>query len=337
MIIEAKYYQRLDNQTVKCTLCPHECILSLNKIGICRTRKNIDGKLVSLAYANPVAVNIDPIEKKPLHHFLPGTKTFSIATAGCNLSCKHCQNASISQVSPLDTENYNLPPDEVVEMALKKHCSSISYTYTDPVVFFEYTLETAKLAKLKGLKNVIVSAGFINPAPLKELAKYIDAANIDLKSFSNENYKKINGARLEPVLNALQILRDSRVWVEITNLLIPTINDSSELIENMCKWLVENGFADTPLHFSRFYPTYKLLDVPPTPQETIQKAIKIALNSGVKYVFSGNFYGDKYENTFCPNCGKIVVKRIGYNVTDVFIKDGKCAFCGEKIAGVWND
>jgi pyruvate formate lyase activating enzyme len=337
MTIEAKYYQKLKNKTVKCTLCPHECILNIGKFGICKTRQNIDGQLVSYAFANPVAINIDPVEKKPLHHFLPGTKTFSIATAGCNLRCKHCQNASISQVTPLDTDNYNLPPDKVVEMAIEHGCKSISYTYTDPVVFYEYTIETAKIAKQKGLKNIIVSAGYINPEPLKELIQYIDAANIDLKSFNELNYKKINGASLQPVLNTLKILKQQGVWLEITNLLIPTINDDEETIDNMCNWLISNGFEDTPLHFSKFYPTYKMLDILPTPIDTIRKAISIAQKNGIKYIISGNFYGDKYENTFCPNCGKIIIERKGYNIGKIKITNNKCNFCGEKIPGVWND
>lgn len=336
MNIEAKYYQLLDDNKVKCTLCPHQCVLSLNKTGLCRTRRNIDGKLISLAYANPCAISVDPIEKKPLQHFLPGSPSFSISTAGCNLRCKNCQNASISQVSPEEVDSYHLPPEQVVEKALEYNCKSIAYTYTDPVVYYEYTLETAKIAHQKGLKNVIVSAGYINIEPLKELLKYIDAANIDLKSFDDKIYKEISGVHLQPVLNTLKEIKKAGVWLEITNLIIPGLNDSSGKVKQLCSWLKNEGFEDFPLHFSKFYPTYKLLDYPPTSTQTVENAIKIAQDTGLNYVYAGNIPGHNNENTFCPNCGKKIIKRTGYQLMNNKIKENSCPKCGQKIAGVWN-
>ncbi len=335
MLKEAKYYSKLEQKKIKCTLCPHECILNIGQTGICRTRKNIDGKLYTLAFSNPVAINIDPIEKKPLYHFLPTSRTFSIATAGCNLRCKNCQNATISQVSPEQTNNYNLEPKQIIDSALKNNCKSIAYTYTDPVVFYEYALETAKLAKKNGLKNIIVSAGYINQKPLEELCQFIDAANIDLKSFDDNLYKKLNSARLQPVLETLKTLRKKNIWLEITNLLIPGFNDNEQMIDKMTKWLAKNGFDETPLHFSKFYPTYKLSNIAPTPLETIEKAIQIARQNGLKYIYGGNIWGHNSENTYCPNCNNIIISRNSYNTKIKAIENGKCTFCGKKINGVW--
>ncbi len=335
--IIAKYFEKLEDNKVKCTLCPHNCILKNNQLGICKTRINHDGILYTLAYANPVAVHIDPIEKKPLAHFLPKSDTFSIATAGCNLSCKNCQNWEISQASPLELPSYDLPPEQVVKQALNHNCKSIAYTYTDPVAFYEYTLETAKLAHKAGLKNVFISAGFINEQPLRELAPYLDAANIDLKSFDDKIYKRLNAGRLEPVLRTLKILKEYNVWVEITNLIVPGWTDDMQMIKKMAKWLVDNGFENNPLHFSRFYPTYKLLDAPATPVKTLEKAAEIAKAQGMKFVYIGNVWGHKLENTYCPHCGKLLIKRFGFNVEEINISDGKCKFCGAHIAGIWND
>ncbi len=333
--VEAKYYEVLDDNKVRCTLCPHYCIIRDGRLGICKTRQNIKGKLYTIAFGNPCAVHVDPIEKKPLQHFLPGTLAFSISTAGCNLNCKNCQNWEISQVSPLEIPSYYLPPEEVVKKAIETNSKSIAYTYTDPVAFYEYTLETAKLARKAGIKNVFISAGFINEEPLRELAPFLDAANIDLKSFDDNIYKKLNAGRLQPVLNTLKILKEHDVWIEITNLLIPGWTDDLKMIEKMCNWLVENGFDKYPLHFSRFTPMYKLSDIQPTPVKTLEKARKIALKAGMKYVFIGNVWGHEAEHTYCPKCGKPVIKRVGFNVTEINLADGKCKFCGEPIDGIW--
>ena len=333
--IEAKYYKKLDGNKVRCTLCPHNCILKPNQLGICKTRINENGTLYTIAYANPVAVHLDPIEKKPLIHFYPTTSALSIATAGCNLSCKNCQNWEISQASPLDLESYYLPPEKVIELAKQYQAKSIAYTYTDPVAFYEYTLETAKLAHKHGIKNVFISAGYINEEPLRELAPYLDAANIDLKSFDDKIYRRLNAGRLEPVLRTLKILKEYGVWIEITNLVIPNWTDDMDMIRKMCQWLVDNGFAENPLHFSRFHPTYKLPDVPSTPVSTLEKAIEVAKQAGMKYVFIGNVWGHEAESTYCPNCGRKVIGRVGFSVTEYNLEGGKCKFCGTPIAGVW--
>ncbi len=335
--IEAKYYEKLDDNKVRCTLCPHYCTLKPGQPGICKTRINEDGILYTIAYANPVAVHVDPIEKKPLAHFYPTTGAFSISTAGCNLSCKNCQNWEISQASPLDLDFYYLPPEKVVELAKQYNAKSIAYTYTDPVAFYEYTLDTAKLARKAGLKNVFISAGFINEQPLRELAPYLDAANIDLKSFDDKIYRRLNAGKLEPVLRTLKILKEYGVWIEITNLVIPQWTDDLEMIRKMCRWLVDNGFSENPLHFSRFHPTYKLPDLPSTPVSVLEKAMEIAKEEGMKYVLIGNVWGHPAESTYCPSCGRKVIGRLGFEVTEYNLVDGKCKFCGAPIAGVWND
>lgn len=334
--IVAKYWEQLDDNKVRCTLCPNNCVLREGQLAPCRTRINNNGTLYTIAFANPVAVHVDPIEKKPLAHFLPGSLAFSISTAGCNLHCKNCQNWEISQASPTDLPYYYLPPEQVVEKAQETGSQSIAYTYTDPVAFYEYTLETAKIARSRGIKNVIVSAGYINEQPLRELAPYIDAANIDLKSFDESIYRRLNGGSLADVLRSLKILREHNVWVEITNLIIPGYNDDAQMIRNMCQWLVDNGFADSPLHFSRFHPAYKLTDVPPTPTETLEKAVEIALETGIKYPLIGNVWGHPRESTFCPKCGNKVISRIGFEIKEVNLTpDGKCNKCGFPIAGRW--
>jgi len=331
---EAIYYINTP-KGLKCKLCPQHCEIKEGKVGDCRTRENIDGKLYTLVYGNPCAVHIDPIEKKPLNHFLPQSLAYSIATAGCNLACLNCQNYTISQVSPRDTRNYDLMPDQVVEEALKYNTRSIAYTYSEPIVYYEYVYDTAKIARLKGLKNVFVSAGYINEQPLREICKYLDAANIDLKSLSDETYEMLNAGTLEPVLNTLKVMKEEGVWLEITNLVVPSWTDNLDMISKMVDWLYENGFEDTPLHFSRFHPAYKLTNLPPTPVETLNKAREIAMNKGLKYVYIGNVPGTEGDNTYCPNCKKLLVERKGYQILQNNIKDGKCSYCGTPIAGVW--
>ena len=332
---EADYYYVLNGKKLKCTLCPHECILLDGQMGICKARKNIDGKLIALSYSNACAVNIDPIEKKPLFHFLPRSKTFSIASAGCSLSCKNCQNYTISQKGPEQTQNYFLSPKDIVAKALENNCESISFTYTEPLVFYEYTLETAKIAHQNNLKNVIVSSGYVNAKPLENLIPFIDAANIDLKSFDDKIYKKLSSAHLQPVLDSLKILRQSNVWLEITNLIIPEYTDDLEMIDEMCKWLIDNGFEDAPLHFSKFFPVYKLSEIEPTADQTIEKAIEIAYKNGLKYVYAGNVRANKYENTYCPKCGTILIERYGFDARLKNMTNGKCENCEEKIEGIW--
>ena len=331
---EAMYYTTTP-RGLKCLRCPNECTIKEGELGDCHNHLNYKGKLYTIAYGNPCAVHIDPIEKKPLLHFLPESRAFSIGTAGCNLACLNCQNWSISQKSPRETRNFDLMPDKVIEAAIESNCESIAYTYSEPITFYEYTYDTAILARNAGIKNVLVSAGYINEEPMRKLAGVIDAANIDLKSFKDSIYLKLNAGKLEPVLRTLKILNEMGVWLEITNLIVPGWTDDFNMIREMCEWLYINGFSDNPLHFSRFQPIYKLTQLPPTPLSTLTKAREIALNAGIKYVYIGNVPGTEAENTFCPNCNKTIMKRRGYRILSNHIINGKCEYCGEPVAGVW--
>ncbi|MCD4774130.1 MAG: AmmeMemoRadiSam system radical SAM enzyme [Bacteroidales bacterium] len=331
---EALYYIETP-KGIKCRLCPHACFLKEGETGDCRTRIALENKLYTIVYGNPCAIHVDPIEKKPLYHFLPESRAFSVATAGCNLACLNCQNWQISQSSPKETTNYDLMPDKLVEKAKSYKCKSIAYTYSEPIVFYEYMYDSAKIAHANNIKNIFVSAGYIKEKPLRNLSKYIDAANIDLKSFSNDIYEMLNGGTLQPVLNTLKILKEENVWLEITNLIVPSWTDNMDMIKKMCDWLYDNGFADCPLHFSRFSPTYKLTQLPYTSATTLKKARKIAIDAGLKYVYIGNIVGSKAENTYCPNCGEVLIERKGFRIIKNSIKNNKCSFCGEKIAGVW--
>ena len=331
---EAKYYNKT-SRGFECELCPHYCILKEDKLSACNTRIAKDGKLYTIAYNNPCSLHVDPIEKKPLYHFLPKSKSYSVAIAGCNLHCLNCQNYTLSQVSPNETRNYDLTPAELVAKAKKADCKSIAYTYSDPIAYYEYTYDSAKLAKEAGIKNVFISAGYINEKPLRNIAKYLHAANIDLKSFNNETYKKLNGGTLKPVLDALKILHDENVWLEITNLIVPKWSDDLDEIKKMCDWLYDNDLYKYPLHFSRFYPVYKLKQLPPTSADTLNKARKIAIDAGIKYVYIGNLPGTDASNTYCPKCKKLLIERKGYFITKNDISEGKCIHCNELIDGVW--
>jgi pyruvate formate lyase activating enzyme len=333
---EALFYKKLDKKIVQCHLCPRNCVIPVGKRGFCGVRENRDGTLYTLSYAKLVSMNdMDPIEKKPLFHFLPGTKTFSIATAGCNLKCKFCQNWEISQKRPEEVDFVYIEPKEFVQLVKKSGRPTIAYTYSEPTIFYEYMFETAKLAHEQGIRNIMHSNGYINEEPLRQLAKYLDAANIDLKGFSEDFYAKLTEGTLEPVLRSLKILKEEGVHLEITNLILPGFNDDEETLRKMCLWIKENLGPETPLHFSRFFPMYKLLYLNPTPVQALEKARKIALDCGLKYVYIGNVVGNPAENTYCPKCGKIVIERRGYFVVQDNIVDGKCKFCGYEIKGVW--
>ncbi len=332
---EALFYSETP-RGVKCLICPNECTLKPGEVSDCHNRTNKNGKLYTMAYGNPCAIHVDPIEKKPLYHFLPTTSAFSIATAGCNLACLNCQNWTISQTSPSETRNYDLMPDALVNQAIKNKCRSIAYTYSEPITFFEYTCDSARQAREAGIRNVMVSAGYINPDPLRHMLTHIDAANIDLKSFSEEIYLKLNGGKLQPVLDGLKIFLDEGVWLEITNLIIPGWTDDMDMISRMCDWLYSNGFENVPLHFSRFHPLYKLTQLPPTPVETLEQARKTAMDAGIKFVYIGNVPGSEASNTYCPGCGEIVIERKGYRITQNNLSGGKCSSCQEVIPGVWN-
>ena len=285
---ECRYYQRLDDGKVECQLCPHHCRIADGKTGLCRSRRNQGGVLVSEVYAKPCALAIDPVEKKPLYHFHPGTQCLSIACTGCNFRCLNCQNHDISQVAPTEADYYNLSPEAVVALCLKHHCPGIAYTYTEPLTYIEYITDTARLAKDAGLWNILVTAGYVCPEPLADLLPFLDAANVDLKSFSDDLYQRVSGGHLQPVLDTILAMRDAGVWIEITNLVIPGVNDDMEMIRRMCRWLVANGLAEAPLHFSRFFPRYKMLQTPPTPVHTLKAAKHIAVEEGIHHVYLGN-------------------------------------------------
>jgi pyruvate formate lyase activating enzyme len=321
---------------IRCMICPNECTLKPDELSDCRNRINKNGTLYTIAYGNPCAVHVDPVEKKPLYHFMPESRVFSIATAGCNLACLNCQNHTISQKSPTETQNYDLMPNRVVEQSIKNNCPAIAYTYSEPITFFEYTTDTCKLARQAGLKNILVSAGFIKEEPLTYLCAHIDAANIDLKSFNDNIYLKLNAGKLQVVLDTLLTMHREGVWLEITNLIVPGWTDDFDMIRKMCSWLVDNGLGHYPLHFSRFFPQYKLTQLPPTPVSTLNKAREIALEEGVRFVYIGNVPGSNASNTYCPDCHKLLVERRGYKILQNHIVKGRCDYCSVTIPGIWS-
>ena len=320
---------------VHCLKCPNSCTIPAGGTGLCRNRVNVRGKLYSIAYGNPCAVHVDPIEKKPLFHFLPSTRAFSIAAAGCNLSCLNCQNWQISQVSPKETDNEDLMPRAVVDSARRSGSASIAYTYSEPTTFYEYAYDTAEIARREGIRNVWKSNGYIEEAPLRKLCRVIDAANIDLKSFDEGIYGRLNAGSLAPVLRTLRIFHDMGVWLEITNLVIPGWTDDLAMIGKMCAWLCSNGLDTAPLHFSRFVPLYKLNQLPPTPVKKLEEAHAVALKEGMKYVYIGNVPGHSAEHTYCHHCKKLIVERRGYAILQNRMKKSCCEFCGEPIPGRW--
>ena len=328
-------FQEQSARGVVCLICPNECTLKEGELSDCRNRIVRKSKLYTMAFGNPCAANIDPVEKKPLYHFLPGSSVFSIATAGCNLACLNCQNWTISQTSPDKTRNFDMPPEAVVAKAIDGGCRSIAYTYSEPVTFYEYVYETSKLARESGIKNIMVSNGYINREPLKQLCRYIDAANIDLKSFSDSTYLKLTGGKLQPVLDSMKTYLDEGVWLEITHLVVPGWSDKPDEIKQMCGWLAENGFADTPFHISRFQPQYKLEHLPPTPAGILNKAVEIARSEGLNYVYLGNMPGSGIDDTICPSCKQKLIDRSGYRIVSNKISGEKCT-CGTKIPGVWS-
>lgn len=287
---ECKYYQTKADGKVECQLCPHHCLIADGKTGICRSRRNVKGRLVSDAYAHPCALAIDPIEKKPLYHFHPGTECLSIACTGCNFHCRNCQNHEISQVAPSQTRHITLQPNEVVDICLEHHCPGIAYTYTEPLTYIEYTADIARQAHEKGLWNILVTAGYVCEGPLADLLPLIDAANIDLKAFSDDVYQRVCGGHLAPVLNTILAMRDAGVWIELTNLVIPGVNDDMHMIRNLCQWMADNGLSNVPLHFSRFFPKYRMRDIPPTSLPTLQQARQTALDVGIRHVYLGNVH-----------------------------------------------
>ncbi len=320
----------------QCTICPHLCELDEGQRGICGVRANVDGEIKSLTYGQPCSIAIDPIEKKPLYHFLPGSNILSMATVGCNLHCKFCQNWEISQSVLDETPGYEAKPQRVVELAIEKGCRSIAYTYTEPTVFYEYALDCSIKAREVGLKNVLVTAAYINPEPWRRLCSVTDAVNIDLKAMSERFYRDICGAELKPVLDALVIARDAGVLVEVTNLVIPGLNDRDDDLRKLARWIKNNLGAEIPLHFSRFFPQYRMIDVEPTPKERLYAAREIAHSEGLNYVYLGNLEVEGGDNTICPECHAQLILRNGYLVRENNIQTGLCPQCGAQIYGVWN-
>jgi len=334
---QAMFQEAKEGGKVLCGLCSHRCLIADGKRGICAVRENRGGVLYSLVYDRIIAQNIDPIEKKPLFHFQPGSRSYSIATPGCNFRCLHCQNADISQL-PRDHGGILLgegvQPSEIVKAAKNAGCTSISYTYTEPTIFFELAYETARLAVEAGLKNVFVTNGYITPKALETIRPYLHAANIDLKGFSDEFYKKVCGARLRPVLDAIGLYKKYGIWIEITTLIIPDHNDSEAELKQIAGFIRSVG-ADVPWHVTRFHPTYKLTEEPRTPLQTLKRAREIGFEAGLRYVYEGNIPGEG-EETACWSCRKPLVKRFGFSVEENNIRDGKCRFCGSPIDGVWS-
>ena len=338
MMIEAMFYEKLDNGLVNCNLCSHRCRkIADSKRGICGVRENRDGTLYSLVYGKAVARSVDPIEKKPLFNFLPGSSAYSVATVGCNFRCDNCQNYDISQLPGVrgTIVGEEVFPEDIVLAAKLSSCESIAYTYSEPTIFFEYALDIAKLAHNEGLKNVFVTNGYITPEALQEIAPYLDAANIDLKSFSDEFYRRNCGARLEPVLESIKLHKSLGIWIELTTLIIPTLNDSEKELRKIAEFIKEVG-EDIPWHITQFHPTYKLIDKPITPVTTLRKARQIGIDAGLRYVYEGNVPGENGENTYCPKCQKMLIHRRGYQILENNIKHSKCPHCETKIDGIHN-
>jgi len=317
-------------------LCPKLCLIGPGQSGDCRIRVNMDGKLRTVTYGYPSAVHVDPIEKKPLNHFLPGSSVFSIATVGCNLHCKNCQNWDISQRNPEDASAVPLAPGDIPAMARRHGCLSVAYTYTDPLAYYEYTLDSCIKVCEAGLRNVLVTAGYINELPLRELCRYVHAANIDLKAMSDEFYINICGGTLKPVLNSLVVTKSLGVLVEVTNLVIPGLNDKDDELTALCRWVRDNLGRETPVHFSRFHPQHRMRHIPPTPAATLERARQIARAEGLDYVYIGNVLVDDASTTRCPTCGRDVLRRTGYTVLKNDVVEGSCPNCKTEIYGVWN-
>jgi len=335
---EARFYEKGAEGKVQCHLCAHECKIDPGKRGLCHVRENQEGTLYSLVYGMVVAENTDPIEKKPLFHFLPGSRSYSIATAGCNFMCLHCQNYDISQYPK--RHGGKIPgmaraPEAIVEQAKFNRCATISYTYTEPTIFMEFAQDTARLAKEKGIRNVFVSNGFMTEESATALAEVIDGDNVDLKSFRDDFYRKVCKARLQPVLDTIERLKKLGVWIEVTTLVIPGHNDSAEELTDIAQFIKGVG-PEIPWHVSAFYPTYQMLDRPRTPPETLLKAREIGLASGLRYVYTGNIPGQGGENTYCYSCGELLIERVGYTIKGFILQDGKCPKCQAVIDGVWS-
>ena len=332
---EAMWFERLPDKAVRCQLCPRECVVAEVERGYCGVRENQGGDYKTLVYGNLCSTNIDPIEKKPLYHYLPRTTALSVATAGCNLECKFCQNWRISQYRPEQVDSSVIPPENLVRAAKARRTPTIAYTYSEPVVFYEYMHDVAAIGRKEGVGSVMISNGYIREPALRQLCRQLTAVKVDLKAFTEKFYADQCAGRLEPVLQTLEVLKDIGIHTEVVVLLIPTLNDSAEEIAKMAKWLVQHVGPDVPLHFSRFHPIYRVMNLPPTAVATLDRARKISMDAGMRYVYIGNVASTEGGHTYCPSCSKPVIRRVGYNTDTSGLKDGACASCGHKIPGVW--
>ncbi|MEW5760439.1 MAG: AmmeMemoRadiSam system radical SAM enzyme [Candidatus Thermoplasmatota archaeon] len=327
---EASFY-KIGDKEIKCLLCPHGCKIGEGKRGICGVRENRKGKLYSLIYGLATSINPDPIEKKPLYHFYPGSYVFSLGTVGCNFKCLHCQNYEISQAEINDVYTRTIAPENLPKMAKETGCAGIAWTYNEPTIWYEYSYEGAKIAKENDLYTVYVTNGFIMPEPLKEISKYLDAMNIDVKAFTEDFYRKISKGKLENVLETCKYAKELGIYIELTYLIIPTLNDNDEELRKFCKWVVDELGKEVPTHFSRFHPDNKLRNLPPTPMQTLEKAYNIAIETGIEYVYIGNVPHGNYENTYCPKCKALLIERYGFTARKIGLKNGNCKKCGNKI------
>ena len=335
---EAMLYNPLKDGKVQCILCNHRCIIPSSKRGICGVRENQGGKLYTLVYGRTISLNVDPVEKKPLFHLLPGSTSFSIATMGCNFRCLQCQNHEISQMPREQDgriEGSDISPSKIISLTKQYRCRSISYTYTEPTIYFEYAYEIARQAHQEGIKNIFVTNGYMTEDALKMIQPYLDAANVDLKSFREKFYKEVCGGTLKPILENLKQMREMGIWVEITTLVIPTLNDSEQEFEEIAQFIFSLG-AEVPWHISAFYPTYKMLNLPRTSPSQLHRAREIGMKAGLRYVYCGNIPGEEGEDTFCPYCSRKVIERVGFRVTRNDVMNGECRHCHGKINGVWN-
>lgn len=329
---EALWWRPEGDGSVLCYLCPRYCRIGEGQAGFCFIRKNTGGTLYSLAYEQPCAINVDPIEKKPLFHFMPGASILSLGTAGCNMGCKFCQNWEISKSREDQVRSQRLTPPEVVTAATRRECAALAFTYNEPTIWGEYVIDIAKQARPRGLKTVMVTNGYVTQEALPDIYRFIDAANVDLKAFTEKFYRKITLTHIEPVLRTLPVLKSMGVWVEVTNLLIPTLNDGMDEVRDLSRWLIDNLGPDQPLHFTAFHPDFRMTDLPATPHETLHEARQVALAAGLRHVYEGNVHCDEGSTTWCPGCGTAVISRTWHTVRENRIVDGCCP-CGRRIAG----
>ncbi len=334
--VPSPWYSSLEGDKIRCELCPHLCELADDERALCRVRENRGGEVYSLAHSNPALVQEDPVERKPFYHVVPGSRALSVSTAGCNLQCKFCEVWDMALEDPENVYAYDMPPERVLQYAQEAGLRSISYAFGEPVIFYEYMGEIAEKAREEGFLNLLHTAGYIQPEPLKEILPSVDAVNLDLKGFEEEFYQEVVGGKLQPVLEALTVIKEAGVHLEITNIVIPTLNDESEKIKEMCTWIANELGKEVPLHFARFYPLYQLSDLPRTPVSELEQARKAAFQAGLEYVYVAGVSEHEGENTFCPQCEEKIIKRTGYVVDEVLVEEGKCQHCSQEIPGIWS-